>query len=340
MVNYQSVVDDSSGTSAPVHRRKNPGPDGTGGRRTSGNRAVPIALQIVAMIGIGVLVYPSAAHWFTTLGHNAEISGYVKQVDTLPDQTLQAKLQEAEQYNANLPGSVLRDPYAGGELRSDGIDQAYVAYQRTLSSTENGVIGQLSYPRLGISLPIYHGTDAAVLSKGVGHLYGSSLPVGGASTHSVLTSHSGLINAALFTPLLKAKVGDTFEVMVLGQHLYYQVQHIETVTPFITDSLGVIPGEDRVTLMTCTPIGVNSHRLLVHAVRVDGPPAPSGQVIAGDGRTVGFPWWALWFIGASALTAYLLVLRPRRGPRTPPAGKHRAAIDDPEVGMRNQEWQG
>ena len=161
----------------------------------------------------------------------------------------------------------------------------------------------------------------------------------------MLTSHSGLLNATLFTPLPKAKVGDTFNLTVLGEQHYYQVDGIETVEPFITDSLRVVAGEDRVTLITCTPIGVNSHRLLVHAHRVDGPASESGtRTIAGDGKTAGFPWWAVWFVGGSAAVGYLL-FKPPRAPRRA-AGSTRSAptgtppTADETFSNNKQEWQG
>lgn len=304
---------------------------------------VPIALQVAAMIGIGALVYPSAADWFATLGHDSEVSGYVREVDKLPDETRVAKLQVAKDYNAHMPAGTLRDPYAeGGDNADLEEDAAYQAYQQVLRVSDNGVIGQLSYPTLGISLPIYHGTGSEAISKGVGHLYGSSLPVGGPSTHSVLTSHSGLLNASLFTPLPKAKVGDTFSMTVLGEQYYYQVDGLETVEPFITDSLGVVAGEDRVTLITCTPIGVNSHRLLVHAQRVDGPASESGtRTIAGDGKTAGFPWWAVWFIGGGIVVGYLLFSPPRKlGTRASSPPKPNSTNQNLDNIRNNQEWQG
>lgn len=275
--------------------------------------AVPILLQLVAMIGLGAILYPSAADWFARLSHNSEISGYVNTVEQMPDEARLEKLQVARDYNQYTPAGILRDPYGeGGDDKDLQDDAAYQAYLEVLKVSDNGVIGEFFYPRLGIGLPIYHGTSDEVLTKGVGHLYGSSLPVGGPSTHAVLTSHSGLVNASLFTPLLKAEIGDTFAVTVLGEKHYYQVDGIETIEPFVTDSLDVVPGEDRVSLVTCTPIGVNSHRLLVHGVRVPDPNQDEGRALAGDGHGAGFPWWAVGFVGGSGVIAYLLLVPPRR----------------------------
>lgn len=307
----RTLVQDLSGTSRPDQSSANS--DVHHEHRARRRLGTPIVLQIAAMVGIGALLYSSAADWFASINHNSEISGYVRLVEQLPDETRLEKLQLARDYNTHMPAGTLRDPYAAGADNSDlAEDAAYQSYLEVLRVSDDGVIGEVSYPRLGISLPIYHGTGEAAISKGVGHFYGSSLPVGGSSSHSVLTSHSGLVNASLFTPLPKARIGDTFQVTVLGETHHYEVDGIETVEPFVTDSLGITPNEDRVTLITCTPIGVNSHRLLVHATRVSAPDADSGGAIAGDGKVTGFPWWAVGFLGGSGLIAYLLFAPPRR----------------------------
>lgn len=281
--------------------------------RSTQSRRTAWWLQTLAMIGIGALLYSSAADWFAALGHNAEVSGYVRDIEELPAADRTDKFHVARAYNSHMPSGVLRDPYSNAALDADlEEDAAYRAYLDVLTVSENGVIGQVNYPSLGISLPIYHGTADEILRKGVGHLYGSSLPVGGPSTHSVMTSHSGLLNASLFTELPNAQIGDTFSVRVLDEIQYYQVRNIETVLPEQTQSLRIIDGEDWVTLITCTPIGVNSHRILVQAERVDPPTEESGDsVIAGDGQIAGFPWWAVGFIGGSLAVGYLLFVPPK-----------------------------
>ncbi|MBO1901718.1 class C sortase [Leucobacter weissii] len=269
------------------------------------------------MLGIGALVYSSAADWFATLNHDAEISGYAEEVEALPDGIAEEELSIAQEYNAHLPQGVLRDPYSTA-ADAEAETAAYRAYEEVLRVSDRGVIGELGYPRLGIVLPVYHGTDDEVLSRGVGHLYGSSLPVGGPSTHAALTSHSGLLNASLFTPLPDARVGDAFTVSVLGETRYYEVDRIETVLPEETESLSIVEGEDYVTLITCTPIGVNSHRLLVRGSRVPAPDGGGAQASGIDGRSAGFPWWAVAFVGGSAVTAYLLFAPSRKRPGARP----------------------
>ncbi|MFT4231600.1 MAG: class C sortase, partial [Leucobacter sp.] len=326
----QTLVSGAAGSPDPAPR-----PTRVAERRGAG-WALPALLQLVAMAGLGALLYSPAADWFSTLHHDGEVSGYVREVDALPESTRLGALDAAREYNAHLPAGVLRDPYADDAVDDELLaDAGYRAYEQVLSVGDSGVIGRLGYPRLGIGLPVYHGTSDAVLSKGVGHLYGSSLPVGGPSTHAVLTSHSGLVRASLFTPLTEARLGDVFQLVVLGETHYYEVDRIETVLPEQTESLAIVDGEDYVTLITCTPIGVNSHRLLVRGVRVPPPDGAGDRAVAGDGRTAGFPWWAAGFAAGSGIVA-LLLFAPSRcasdrrrdpdaaanrgGSRTAPAG--------------------
>ncbi|KIP52123.1 hypothetical protein SD72_11065 [Leucobacter komagatae] len=276
------------------------------------------------MAGLVALLYPFAADWVSSLGHNAERSGYVRAVSATTASELSEQLAAAREYNVLLPEGLLLDPYENNTgVDPQDSDNAYDAYSEILRLNGSGVIGEVLYPKLRIGLPLYHGAGEEAISRGVGHLYGSSMPVGGESTHAVLTSHSGLVNASLFTRLPQAVVGDTFQIRVLGESLYYRVDRIETVEPFVTDSLRAVEGEDRVTLFTCTPIGVNSHRLLVSGVRVAAP-AGEGRAIAGDGVGVGFPWWVPLFLGGSAATAYLL-FAPKRGNRLGLPSDQRAA---------------
>lgn len=274
------------------------------------------------MVGIGLLVYPDAADWFATLQHNSEISGYIDNVEQTPSAERQRILQAAYAYNDQLEPGPLTDPYISQNADEAKRTAVYQAYEELLRISGTDVIGTLSYPSIDVALPIYHGTADATISKGVGHLYGTSLPVGGPSTHSVLTSHSGLPQAKLLTNLSRAQIGDTFWISVLGEDHYYRVESIETVLPGETDSLKITEGEDWVTLFTCTPIGVNSHRLMVHAVRIEAPENASDLSIAGDGLSAGFPWWAVWFIGGSTVTGWVIFAPPRRrGKKKVPAAK-------------------
>lgn len=273
-----------------------------------------IVMQVCAVLGIGLLVYAEAANWFARLNHNAEISGYISRVAATPSAERQTILDAAYAYNEQLDPGPLTDPYLSqsedAALRSD----VYLAYEEMLRVSGSEAIGTLSYPRLDIGLPIYHGTEDSTISQGAGHLYGTSLPVGGPSTRAVLTSHSGLPQAKLMSDLPSARVGDVFWISVLGEDHHYRVERTEVVLPGETESLQIIAGEDWVTLFTCTPIGINSHRFMVHAVRIPDAEAPATEVIAGDGLTAGFPWWAVWWAGGSCLAA-AVIFAPARAPR-------------------------
>lgn len=271
-----------------------------------------IALQVFAMFGIGLLIYPDGADWVNSLGHNSEISGYTRQIEnTLPEER-QRILDVAYNYNDQLEPGPLTDPYLSEAEDALVGSEVYKAYEEMLRVSGTDAIGTLNYPDANIALPMYHGTSDEVISKGIGHLYGTSLPVGGPSTRAVVTAHSGLPHAKLFTELHDAQVGDIFWFSVLGEEHYYEVRELETVLPNETDSFQIIEGEDWVTLFTCTPVGVNSHRLLVHAQRIPGPEAVGEQVIDGDGIRAGFPWWLVIFLGGSALVALMLFMPAKK----------------------------
>lgn len=173
------------------------------------------------------------------------------------------------------------------DASSASASSADAEYQSLLDSG-GGVMGTIRIPKISVKLPIYHGTSESALASGAGHLYGSSLPVGGKSTHAVLTGHRGLVEAAMFTRLDEMRVGDYFYIEVMGRTLGYQVDRITVIEPNDTSQLKIVPGEDRVTLMTCTPYGVNTHRLLVSATRSAIPDEiPAENDAVKDARTIG-----------------------------------------------------
>jgi len=267
----------------------------------------------VSALGVAVLLYPSAAGWFSDRSHAERINAYVHEAGSLPEETRLAMLEEAHTYNANLPGGPLRDPYT---LESDGSPSAVgggtQAYRDVLGGLPGGVMARVQIPAIGVDLPVFHGTGEDTLVNGAGHLFGSALPVGGSGTHSVLTTHSGLVDARLFTDLEKLAEGDTFSVTVLNEQVRYRVDRIAAVEPADTLALRPEPGKDLMTLVTCTPIGVNSHRLLVRGERIESLPAAerSDAVLGSGTHPPGFPWWAL---GVPAATfAAVLLTRPRR----------------------------
>ena len=159
----------------------------------------PWLLQGCAMIGLAALLYPNAAHWISTQAQNSEISGYVHEIEKTPDEILIEEREQAEEFNSDIPVGLIQDPYSQQSAHGTGVETEYSKYLEQLDVGESSSFGELVYPDVGVSLPIYHGTTDEVLRKGVGHVYGSSLPVGGQSSHAVLTSHSGLANSTLFS---------------------------------------------------------------------------------------------------------------------------------------------
>lgn len=208
---------------------------------------------LILVIGLGVLGYPIASNWLSEYTASVEIADYqavMKEEDT---SALDAMMEEAVKYNQALSGN--------------GDKTSVASYEDLLAATD--VIGYLEIPKLGVYMPIYHGTSDEVLQKGIGHMEETSLPVGGESTHSVLSGHTGLPAAKILTDLDQMVEGDKFYVHVLNQTLAYEVDQIKVVLPEETDDIQIVDGEDYVTLLTCTPYGINSHRLLVRGTRIE-----------------------------------------------------------------------
>ncbi|MGK3948747.1 class C sortase [Microbacterium sp. K2] len=269
-------------------------------------------VMLIATVGIAVLVYPTAASWFSAWSHDTDVDGYVQSVEQIPDEAVAEMLATAEAYNENLPTGPLRDPYAlGADGQQTAIGEGAAAYFDTLSADGTDAMARVRIPRIHVDLPIFHGTDEETLSRGIGHLYGSSLPVGGPGTHSVLTGHNGFVQATLFDDIDELVAGDVIVVTALGEDLYYEVDQTTTVLPDEADELRQVAGKDYLTLVTCTPTGVNTHRLLVRAERVDAPTEGSSVTTIDDTTDpAGFPWWALLVVGVPALT--FVVVMPRR----------------------------
>lgn len=275
-----------------------------------------ILVIIIALAGGIVFAYPLSAPWFSNVLQAEQILEYQNRVDALSPERKAELLEAAHYYNQHLPTGPLRDPYvinSSGEAVS--IEEGREDYNRQLlPNPEEGSapMSRIVIPGIDVDLPIYHGTSDDVLSKGVGHFYGSGLPVGGPSVHTVLTAHSGYIDATLFDNVDKMQIGDEFYLNTLGETQYYRVDNIEVVLPDESELLRQVHGQDYVTLITCTPKLVNTHRLLVRGVRIDGPAAEAdgGQQMVVRAPDPGFPWWSLIAIGP-AVGAFFLV-RPRR----------------------------
>jgi sortase A len=218
-----------------------------------------IVLLVILLVGLSVMLYPSFSDWWNNGRQAKAIANYQKKVTELSDDETQEILQKAHDYNAQLANTVA--PLSN----YDTVE----GYDDILDITGTGIMGYISIPKIDVNLPIYHGTSASVLNIAVGHMQGTSLPVGGSSTHAVISAHRGLPSAKLFSDLDELVEGDEFTITVLKEVLTYRVEEIFIVEPTDVSQLNIIDGEDYVTLMTCTPYGVNSHRLLVRAKRTD-----------------------------------------------------------------------
>ncbi|MBQ5711596.1 MAG: class C sortase [Oscillospiraceae bacterium] len=218
-----------------------------------------IFLTIGFLAGICILLYPAISDFWNSKTQSRAIVDYESVLDNLDPADHTAIFEKAHAYNEALYRTAF--PL---------IDHHQVpGYFDTLSIADNGMIGYLKIDRIGVELPVYHSTSHEVLNKGVGHLEGSSLPVGGENTHCVLSAHRGLPSSKLFTDLDRVEIGDTFQITVLDQVLTYQVDHINIIEPTDTRDLQIIEGGDYCTLFTCTPYGINTHRLLVRGVRIE-----------------------------------------------------------------------
>lgn len=222
-----------------------------------------IIFAVLFLAGFLILVYPAAANFWNQQREKQLINTYEETTKEATPEDLSRMLEEARAYNAKQLGNAVPDAFAEGEAELDE------QYESLLNYNGDGVMGYLEIPCIDVKLPILHGTGEEALQKGAGHLEGSSLPVGGESTHAVLAAHRGLPSAALFTDLNLLKEGDLFFVHVLGEVLAYEVEESQVVDPKETESLVIKPGEDLVTLVTCTPYGVNSHRILVRGHRAE-----------------------------------------------------------------------
>ena len=222
-------------------------------------RTIWIILTAGFLVGICVLLYPAFSNYWNSKTQSRAIVNYEAVLEHLEPEDYSAIFQSAYDYNEKL--RALEFP-----LRDYG---KVPGYYDALKIEGTSIIGYVKIDKIGVELPVYHGTSDAVLSRGVGHLEGTSLPVGGESTHSVMSAHRGLPSAKLFTDLDRLEIGDTFQVIVLDQVLTYQVDHVKVITPREIDDLQIVEGKDYCTLFTCTPYGINTHRLLVRGIRIE-----------------------------------------------------------------------
>lgn len=219
---------------------------------------------IFIILGVGIFLYPSISNYLAEKNHIDIIRNYDDLIVKIDEEKINEEKEKAKIYNENLSGDPVHDPFV--------IGSGYALpenYKEVLNVGDDGVMGYVEIPKISVYLPIYHGTSDDVLEKGVGHIQNTSVPIGGKSAHSVLTGHTGLPNAELFTRLDELGIGDIFYIHVLDDVLTYKVFETKVILPDKIDELQILNGKDYITLVTCTPYGVNSHRLLVKAERVE-----------------------------------------------------------------------
>ncbi len=220
---------------------------------------IELILSIILVAGLCLILYPTVSDWWNSLHQSRAIASYVEKVEGMSEEDCEEMLAAARAYNEKL---------AAGNRGFVLTERELEEYRSLLDVSGTGIMGYVQIPSIGVSLPVYHGTDEAVLQTAIGHIPGSSLPVGGESTHCLVSGHRGLPSARLFTDLDQLEEGDIFTLTVLGEVITYQVDQIRVVLPAEQQDLMIAEGEDYCTLITCTPYGINSHRILVRGRRI------------------------------------------------------------------------
>ena len=273
-------------------------------------KAGNLVIGIIFLAGLSLLLYPFVANQWNNYRQKQLISGYeqvVSDKEAAEGIDYDAERKKAEDYNEALLPCVLPDSFALAE--SSGVDPVYM---NTLNIAGDEMMGSVEIPKINIKIPIYHTTEEDVLNKGAGHLEGSSLPVGGANTHAVISAHRGLPSASLFTDLDQMKVGDHFLLHVLDETLCYEVDKISVVKPEDTSALAVEDGQDLVILLTCTPYGVNTERLLVRGHRVpyvEEEVKEEKTVLSGSSLHTNYLLWVFVGLSVTALFVFVLYLK-------------------------------
>lgn len=235
------------------------------------DRLITFALVLMLCVGAGLLLYPSISDWWNSSRQTKAVASYGELVAQVDSETVERVRADAVAYNQHL-----------AEIDYPWVldDERKADYEQQLAMDATGIMGYVDIPKIRCTLPVYHGTEESVLQTSVGHLEGSSLPIGGPSTHCVISGHRGLPSAKLFTDLDKLVEGDLFMLRVLDETLTYEVDQIRIVEPDEIDDLEIIEGGDYCTLVTCTPYGINSHRLLVRGHRVDNVDDLAARIVA------------------------------------------------------------
>ncbi|MBC9935787.1 MULTISPECIES: class C sortase [unclassified Leucobacter] len=262
----------------------------------------------IAVLAIGGMVaglYPMTAAWLTSYNQSKIIEAFEASLSTVKP-SVEEQLALARQYNDALSAGVVLGKNANIPTGDGSLSDSSLDYNSILAANTDGMMSRIKIPSINVDLPIYHGTSDEALLEGAGHLEGSHLPIGGSDTRSVITAHRGLATATMFTHLDRVQAGDTFTLETFGKVLTYRVRDTKVIAPEDTDTLRAEVGEDLVTLITCTPLGINTHRIIVTGERIT--PTPEKDVrAAGMSPTIpGFPWWAVIGIGGIvAISVYV-----------------------------------
>lgn len=266
-----------------------------------------IALLAALAVGIVLMLYPGVSDWWNSFNQSHAIVGYETAAASMGEDEAEEMLARARAYNEDLLG------FAN---RYNPTEREHQRYLDTLNVTEGGIMCYVEIPSIRVSLPVYHGVDSSVLQVAIGHIEGTSLPVGGPSTHAVISGHRGLPSAELFSNIDQLREGDTFMLQTLGETLTYEVDQIRIVEPDELDDIEIVDGQDLCTLVTCTPYGVNTHRLLVRGHRVANDP-DDPRVVA-DARQID-PAYVAPFVAAPIIAAMIIavVVHDRRRARRP-----------------------
>lgn len=279
------------------------------------NNKIGILLVLMLFVGVCGLLYPSVSQYWNTKTQSRAVTNYQEILASIKTEDYTAYFDAANKYNQDL-----------SELSFPLLDYgALQNYEQTLNIAGNGIMGFITINKIGVELPVYHGIAAEILNIACGHLEGTSLPVGGESTHCVLSAHRGLPHAKLFTELDKMELGDTFTITVLDRTVTYQVDQIKVVRPDEINDIQIVPGEDLCTLLTCTPYGINSHRLLVRGTRIENA-APVLHVTSNAYRIDSLV--ATPIVAAPILLILLIVLMV----------KYRDKGSKPLISKEEEEW--
>lgn len=280
-----------------------------------------------AALAVGITLYPLVGNLLGEKHRSLVETRYVKAVQALDDTEIQTARAEAEKYNEMLQ-AVTETAYS-----KTSLEQASESYDELLNVRGDGIMGYVEIPTINVTLPIYHGTDESSLNRGTGHLLGSSLPIGGKGCHCVITGHSGLAGQKMFSDLDQLKLGDVFYLKTLDETLAYMVLDISTVLPEDTSKLGINSNQDTVTLVTCTPYGVNTHRLLVRGQRIELPTAQRMMEQADFKETPAKSTWTHEYLRgiaygglgiAGLLTLTVIIFKPPKKAEPRKRGRHEA----------------